>query len=307
VSALGFNDNSIDIQYAPGDSAGRPARLSFSPDLGDVVLENRTVTGPRGSDDSIDFFREAGSLSVFGTGSVPLGAPPRTEHLALPDPNLFAARAFRAALADAGIAVLGTTVSTTDSTRFELARRGTPLAEVTSRPVRDWIFPILNTSQNWFSEMALKQLGRQFGKAGSWEEGLKVERRFLIDSVGIDSTQIALSDGSGLSSTNLVSPLAFTKLLAWMRRHRGYATFEPGLPLAGRHGSLRNRFVGTPLEGRVRAKTGSISRVNTLAGYLEQPDGKVLTFAVMANHHAQRGSRMLAQIDSIVVDLSRKK
>jgi D-alanyl-D-alanine carboxypeptidase/D-alanyl-D-alanine-endopeptidase (penicillin-binding protein 4) len=305
VSALGLNDNAIDIQYAPAESAGPPARLSWGPDFGDVVLDNRTVTGARGTDHTIDFFREPGSFRVTGTGSVPQGAAPRTEHLAVPDPNLFAALALRSAMAEAGIAVLGATTSTTDSTRFELARRSVPLAEVQGRPLRDWIFPILNTSQNWYAEMTLKQLGRQFGKAGSWEEGLRVERRFLIDSVKIDSTQVALSDGSGLSASNLVSPLALTQLLRYMRQHRGYEAFAAGLPQSGKRGSLRNRFVGTPLEGRVRAKTGSISRTNTLAGYIERADGSVLTFAVMANHHAQRGSRMLAQIDSVVVDLSR--
>ena len=68
-------------------------------------------------------------------------------------------------------------------------RASLPLAEVLSRPLRDWIFPILNTSQNWFAEMLLKQLGRQFGKADRGKEGLAVERRFLIDSIRVDSTQ----------------------------------------------------------------------------------------------------------------------
>jgi D-alanyl-D-alanine carboxypeptidase/D-alanyl-D-alanine-endopeptidase (penicillin-binding protein 4) len=307
VSGLGFNDNSIDIVYSPADSTGRPARVAFTPDFGDVVLENRTRTTQRGGEETIDFFREPGTLMVRAIGEVPAGGRTRTEHFALPDPNLFTARAFRAALAEVGISVQGGTLSTTDSTAFELARRGVALAEVTSRPLRDWIFPILNTSQNWYSEMLLKQLGRQFGRGGSWEEGLKVERRFLIDSVGIDSTQFALSDGSGLAASNLVSPLAFTQLLTFMRKHPRYATFENGLPLSGKRGSLRTRFIGTPLEGRVRAKTGSISRVNTLSGYIEMPDGKTYIFSVMGNHHALPGSKMLGQIDSVVVDLSRAR
>src|SRR5690606_12158095 len=101
--------------------------------------------------------------------------------------------------------------------------------------------------------MILKQLGRRLGNAGSWREGLAVERRFLIDSVGIDSTLFALSDASGLAANNLVAPLAFTQLLAWMRRHPTYEAFAAGLPQSGALGSLRRRFVGTPLEGRVRA------------------------------------------------------
>ena len=305
VSGLGFNDNSIDIEYSTRDTAGPPAKLEFSPDFGDVTLENHTRTVPHGQEETIDFYRTVGTLSVWAQGNVEVGRRVRTEYFALPDPNVFAARALRAALAAQGIAVLGGTRSTTDSMAYEIVRRGVPLAEVTSRPLKDWIFPILNTSQNWYAEMTLKQLGKQFGRTGSWEEGLRIERRFLIDSVGVDSTQIALSDGSGLSASNLVSPLAFTQILRFIRAHPHFATFAAGLPQSGKRGSLKNRFVGTPIEGRVRAKTGTISRTNTLSGYVELASGKVVTFSVQANHHALPGSAILAQLDSVVVEMAK--
>jgi D-alanyl-D-alanine carboxypeptidase/D-alanyl-D-alanine-endopeptidase (penicillin-binding protein 4) len=153
--------------------------------------------------------------------------------------------------------------------------------------------------------MLLKQLGKQFGRGGSWPEGLEVERRFLIDSIRVDSTQISLSDASGLSSTNLVSPAAFTQILRFIRTHPRYSTFAAGLPQAGATGSLRTRFVGTPLAGRVRGKTGSISRVNTLSGYIELERGRFLTFSVQANHHTRPGREILGVIDSIVVEMGR--
>jgi D-alanyl-D-alanine carboxypeptidase/D-alanyl-D-alanine-endopeptidase (penicillin-binding protein 4) len=306
VSGLGFHDNSIDFEWQPGLAAGAPALISMSPDLGDVGFENRTMTvAPGGESDIGDrFFRHPGTLQIWAEGTVALDNPPRTDSFALPDPNLYAARALRQALTDAGIAVTGTTRSTTDSLLYARLRTTVPLAEVSSRPLRDWIFPILNTSQNWFAEMLLKQLGRQFGKAGSWPEGLEVERRFLIDSVRVDSSQFSLSDGSGLSSSNLMSPLAFAQLLRFMRRHPRYATFAAGLPQAGLVGSLRDRFLRTPLAGRVRAKTGSISRVHSLSGYLEL-GGRTLTFSVEANHHAQPSRMMLAMIDSVVVEMGK--
>ncbi|MGH7658674.1 MAG: D-alanyl-D-alanine carboxypeptidase/D-alanyl-D-alanine endopeptidase, partial [Gemmatimonadales bacterium] len=201
VTALGFNDNSLDISWDPGRTPGAPAEISFIPDFGNVVMVNRTRTVESGGRTTIDFFRDPGTLTVRAVGNVPLDSDGRTEYLALPDPNHFAAAALRQVLADSGISVLGRTGSTTDSTRYDHLRRQPALAELESRPLKDWIFPVLNTSQNWFAEMLLKQLGRQFGEAGTWDEGLEVERRFLIDSVGIDSTQFSLSDGSGLSST----------------------------------------------------------------------------------------------------------
>jgi D-alanyl-D-alanine carboxypeptidase/D-alanyl-D-alanine-endopeptidase (penicillin-binding protein 4) len=307
VSGLGFNDNSLDLAWGPGAEDG-PATVSITPDLGDVTLENRSRTHSTTGEQEVpfDFFREPGSLRLWVEGMLPTDARGATSYFALPDPNLFAARALRRVLAEASIAVLGSTIATTDSFKYRFAREGEPLAEVSSRPLRDWIFPILNTSQNWYAEMLLKQLGHQFGKAGSWVEGLGVERRFLIDSVGVDSTQFRLSDGSGLSSANLVTPLAFAKVLQFIRRHPRYPVFAAGLPEPGKPGTLKNRFIGTPLEGRVKAKTGTTELASTLSGYLITDSGRALTFSIQANHHTAPDRLMKAQLDSVVVDMARR-
>ena len=306
VSGLGFNDNSIDIAWGPGPMVNAPAAVAFTPDLGDVSLENRTRTLPADSSDNIDFFRTPGGLALWAEGTVGASSHGGTEYFAMPDPDLFTARALRKDLADYGISVLGTTRSTVDSNAYHIARSTAPaLAEVESRPLKDWVFPILNTSQNWYAEMLLKQLGRVFGGAGSWDKGIEIERRFLIDSVHVDSAQIAMTDGSGLAANNLISPLAFAQVVRFITQHPRAATFTAGLPQAQQVGSLRNRFRGTALEGRVHAKTGSISRVNTITGYIDRPDGRRWTFSIQANHHTQRGRDMLNQLDSLVVEIGK--
>jgi D-alanyl-D-alanine carboxypeptidase/D-alanyl-D-alanine-endopeptidase (penicillin-binding protein 4) len=304
VSGLGFNDNSVDISWSPGP-VGEPARISFAPKLGDVELDNRTLVVPGDTGATLDFFRDTGTHRIRAEGRVPQGSGGGTEHFALPDPSLYTAWAFAAALADAGVAVHGAVHSTTDSSAYRTARSGPPLAEVESRPFRDWIFPILNSSQNWFAEMLLKQLGRRFGREGSWAEGLAVERRFLVDSVGLDSTQIALADGSGLAWLNKASPLALVGLLQYARRHPVMQPFLAALPLSGLRGSLRHRFLGTSLEGRVAAKPGSLTGVNSLAGYLDLADGRRVTFAIVANHHTLGNGAMAAALDSLVLDIAR--
>jgi D-alanyl-D-alanine carboxypeptidase/D-alanyl-D-alanine-endopeptidase (penicillin-binding protein 4) len=90
-----------------------------------------------------------------------------------------------------------------------------------------------------------------------------------------------------------------------MYRHPKKAAFIAGLPRAQQRGSLLRRFAGTPLQGRVLAKTGSIARVNTLSGYIEKADGRVITFSIQANAHDISNRQMLAQIDSVVVQLAR--
>src|SRR5918995_4016687 len=140
VSGLGFNDNSVDFTWQPGPAPGTPAAITMTPDLGDVAFENRTITVPPGGESDIGdrFFRHPGTLQIWAEGTVALDNPRRTESFAVPDPNLYAAKALRHALAEAGIAVTGTTRSTTDSLLYARMRRSAPLAEVQSRPLRDW-------------------------------------------------------------------------------------------------------------------------------------------------------------------------
>jgi D-alanyl-D-alanine carboxypeptidase/D-alanyl-D-alanine-endopeptidase (penicillin-binding protein 4) len=304
VSGLAFNDNSLDLRWSPGPDPGAPGVLSLSPDLGDVTLENRTTT-VEGPGTGLDV-GALGPLSLWGGGTLTRGASARTSYVALPDPNRLAASALRHALAEAGISVQGATGSTTDSMRYAAARSTPPLAETASRPFREWLVPILGPSQNLFAEMLLKQVGRQVGGEGSWRAGLAVERRLLIDSVGADSTQFSLRDGSGLSHVNVVSPLTFARLLLWLRSRPNYPAFENALPVAGRSGTVRNRMVGTAVEGRVKAKTGSISRVNAFSGYVTMPDGRIRIFSIQTNNHDLGGSAMIARIDSLVVEIGKK-
>jgi D-alanyl-D-alanine carboxypeptidase/D-alanyl-D-alanine-endopeptidase (penicillin-binding protein 4) len=307
VSGLGFHDNSVDFHLAPGPAVDAPPVITWVPDLGLFAFENRARTVPADSATTLgdNFFRDPTGSQIWAEGTVALTKKPWVVSLALPDPNRYAARALAAALARKGVAVTGGAIGTTDSLAYRAARSAAPLAEYRGRPLPDVIFPILNTSQNWFAEMLLKILGRELRGEGSWAAGLDVERRFLIDSVKVDSTAFALEDGSGLAAGNLVTPHAFAQLLAYMHHHPQGGAFVAALPHAGLAGSLLKRFVGTPLAGRVIAKTGSIDRVNSLSGYIEQPNGRTVTFSVQANGHAVPYGQMLAQIDSVVVEIGK--
>src|SRR6266516_4781787 len=310
VSGLGFHDNSVDFRIDPGPAVDAQPVNTWSPDLGLITFANRARTVAADSTSTIgdNFFRTAGGWSIRAEGTVALGRKTRVESVALPDPNVYAARALAASLARRGVAVEGGAVGTTDSLAYRTVRCcAAPLVEFRGRPLPDIIFPILNSSQNWFAEMLLKVLGRELKGEGSWQAGLAVERGFLTDSVKVDSTAFALEDGSGLAAGNLVTPQAFAKLLAYMHRHPNGGPFVAGLPHAGQPGSLLKRFVGTPLEGRVIAKTGSIDRVNSLSGYIERANGggRTITFSVQANGHAVPYQQMLNQIDSVVVQIGR--
>src|SRR2546428_11698526 len=207
VSGLGFHDNSVDFQITPGPSVDQPPTITWNPDLHLFTFENRARTVAADSSTTIgdNFFRKPGMLDIWAEGTVSLSRSPWIESFALPDPNLYAARALEVSLRRKGVSVEGGAASRTDSMVYR-AVRVNPIVEYRGRPLSDIIFPILNTSQNWFAEMLLKILGREVGDTGSWAKGLDVEKRFLMDSVKVDSTAFALDDGSGFSAAQLVTP-----------------------------------------------------------------------------------------------------
>jgi len=306
VSGLGVYDNAVSVIHAGGSAIGAPAVIQVVPTVEGVVLDNRTRTVEDTAPQTLDYTRIPGTLTIVAEGTVRRSTRATTQYFALPDPNYYTAAIFRRILAEEGITIAGITRSTTDSLATRALRQGPPLAELRSRPVEDWLYPVLNSSQNWFAEMLLKQLGRQLAGDGSWRAGNAIIRRFLVDSVRVDSTQFRVVDGSGLSAQNLVTPLAFAQILRWIRRHPRYEAFAAGLPLSGERGSLRNRFLDTPLAGRVRAKTGSISSVNSLSGYIEQPGRPPVIFSIQANHHALPSAAVTRHIDSVVVRVGRR-
>ena len=302
VSALGFNDNSVDFRIAPS-LPGLPPQISFAPDLGMVQFTNRARTVPVDSPRTLDFQRLPGTNTIYAVGDVPMDMRPRTENVSVMDGALYAATAFRTALASRGIEVTGRVRATYDPADYAAVRVSNPVAEHTSRPLPDMIEPILRDSHNWYAEMLLKTMARELTGSGSWDSGLAVERRYLVDSLRVDSTMFSLADGSGLSHWNLMTPRAFVQLLRVMRNHPRGAAFRDALPVSGGEGTLRYRGRGG-LSGRVRAKTGSIATVNTLSGYLEGTSG-AWTFSIQINNHAAQNREALRRIDEIVAAILR--
>jgi serine-type D-Ala-D-Ala carboxypeptidase/endopeptidase (penicillin-binding protein 4) len=301
VSALGFNDNSIDFRVAPGAAAGEPARVTGQPASGAWRLQNRTRTVGEGAS-SIDFARGDAPGSVVVTGQIGRGAAASSESFAVDDAARWTATVFRETLEARGIAVDTDEVRVVSDPAASAAGTAAALVEWRSGPLPQAIGPVLLNSQNWFAELLVKTIGREVAGRGSWDAGLALERAFLTGVVGIDSADFVLRDGSGLSDRNRVTPRALGRLLAYVRRTPGQALVREQLPVSGAaSGSLRNRL--TDLRGRVAAKTGYIGGVNSLSGFLTMPDGREVIFVVIANGPGTRASVMQA-IDDVVRAIS---
>jgi D-alanyl-D-alanine carboxypeptidase/D-alanyl-D-alanine-endopeptidase (penicillin-binding protein 4) len=151
-------------------------------------------------------------------------------------------------------------------------------------------------------EQLCKTIGAEKAERGSWSVCTRVERRFLIDSVGIDSTAVLLRDASGLSVQNLLTPESIAQLLDWSRRAAWGETYRTSQAEPGRPGTLDNRLL--ELSGRVFAKSGSLTNVITLSGYVLNRGSNEIIFSIMTNATGQPGSIVRAAVDRIVREIA---
>jgi D-alanyl-D-alanine carboxypeptidase/D-alanyl-D-alanine-endopeptidase (penicillin-binding protein 4) len=137
----------------------------------------------------------------------------------------------------------------------------------------------------------------------SEEAGIEVVKAFLKEA-GVNTVGLALTDGSGLSRNDMITAEASVQLLTYMARHRYAAVFREALPIAAVDGTLRNRMRGTRAENNLRAKTGSLSSVASLAGYVTTAGGENLVFSIMVNNYPVDTEVRSLCIDPIAVLLA---
>jgi D-alanyl-D-alanine carboxypeptidase/D-alanyl-D-alanine-endopeptidase (penicillin-binding protein 4) len=173
------------------------------------------------------------------------------------------------------------------------------LATHVSVPVAQDITVINKVSQNLHAELLLRLLGVVHGKDGSFAQGARVVRQFLVGA-GVDDGDFFLCDGSGMSLDDRVAPRAYTKLLTYAAQQTWGAAWRQTLPVAGVDGTLAGRFKDSPLKGKLWAKTGTHSEVNALTGYLTSASGKTIAFSILVNGHRPGSEAEVQAIDRIV-------
>lgn len=302
VSALSFNDNRISVSVLPGSRAGDLARVAVSPRLDYFLVQNR-VTTVAGRSSNVLVTRAAGSRQIRLWGTIGLQAGGEGRSLAVDDPALFAAAAFREVLMRGGIPVSGRAVARHLYPGEASAKGpGEPgevvLAERLSPPLSDILTVVNKESVNLHAELLLLEAARRPDGAASRSAALEGLEAFLKEA-GIPEGEARLLDASGLSMLNMISPRAVTGLLAWMERSANREAFRNSLAIAGEEGTLRSRFTSQPVARRIQAKTGTLSRVNAIAGYADTAAGGRLAFAVLVNNHTAPGGEVRALIDKI--------
>jgi D-alanyl-D-alanine carboxypeptidase/D-alanyl-D-alanine-endopeptidase (penicillin-binding protein 4) len=215
------------------------------------------------------------------------------------DPARAYLQAYHDALVRKGIVVDGGVADSAAPMPFRLDT----LFVYVSPPLRAIVPVLMKPSQNQIAELVFKTLGLERGGLGTADSAKAVVARQLL-AWGVEPDGFRIADGSGLSRHNLLTPVTLVRVLDVMQRDTAFAVFYNSMPVAGIDGTLKSRMKGTPAEGNVHAKTGSIAAARALSGYVTTADGERLIFSVMANNWTTPTDDVLDVIDQIAAALA---
>jgi D-alanyl-D-alanine carboxypeptidase/D-alanyl-D-alanine-endopeptidase (penicillin-binding protein 4) len=293
VTALEYNEGSVDLVIKAGAVAGDPVEMQVRPDGSALEIENRLVTVAETGTGALTMERLPGTPHLIVRGQIPAKAAPFARTASVDNPTQFFANAFRGALISAGVQVdkgaldIDYVLPKPDlaSARTLALRRSPPLAQLA--------ISMMKVSQNQYAELLLKAMGgRQVAKD-------------RLKAMGIADGSYILADGSGLSRYNYVTDeILVTMLQNFLQKPADKAAFVATLPIAGRDGTLEGRMIGTPAEAKVRAKTGTADNIRAVSGYVEDADGELLVFSMIANNFAVPASQITAAADRAMVRLA---
>jgi D-alanyl-D-alanine carboxypeptidase/D-alanyl-D-alanine-endopeptidase (penicillin-binding protein 4) len=288
VDELLFNEGLSNIRVRAGAKVGDAAVVETRPirTFPRIRVLARTVARDttqalgagrgRGTGTRVFADHDTVTSAVIVRGQIALGDS-ATINFPQHDPNTAFVAALTEALAERGIPVYGQPTPDTQNPRVD------SLFTVQSVPLKEIMPAIMKPSQNQIAEVFLRTLGLEKAGVGTADSGRRVvERQFAAWKIPADA--FIVRDGSGLSRSDLISPEAVVSILDVMRQSPNFTVFYESLPIAGVDGTIRTRMRDTPAQGNLRAKTGTLSMVRSLSGYVKTADGKLLEFSILCNN-----------------------
>ncbi len=289
INALSFNNNAVDLTvYANGDVGETPEIEWFPFDTDYVNFINDQVIAPANTEYDEFYRRKLGTNTIELASKLPKGYVEK-ESLSIHNAPLFFLDTFERYLEDGNIELSGRIM--VDSQPQDWNEKSyQQLAEHVSVPFDSMLTQVNKESDNFYSEMLLKTAAAEhYDATGSTELGISLVKDFA-KSMKIDTTDLEIQDASGMSAGTMVRISDLNRFLVEMRSHPYFGIYKKSLPVAGQDGSLKSRFLNSPLKGKLLGKTGYVSGVRSLSGYMQSISGKPLIFSVVTNNYTQKTS-----------------
>lgn len=295
IGACELEFGQVTLVVRPGLSEGQPGVVEVEPPAGDYVrIEGELATGGTRARTRLDIDRQVSPdhVTFVVDGLLPSDAPVRRYRRTIPDLTLHMGGVLSDLLKTVGPKLDG-----------KIHRGKTPpsadrLRRITSAPLASVLMDTNKYSSNFMAESIARVMGAELRGEGSTEAGMDVVRTYL-ERLGVSPADYVLVNGSGLTREAFLTPTVMTKVLRAMAADpRVGPEFVSSLAIAGVDGTMERRLAELP--GRVRAKTGTLSDVSALAGYLRSDDGTMYAFAFFANAVEGDSDRVKALEDQML-------
>ena len=294
---LSVFDNTFEIHFRTSGEGSIPIITGIVPDVCRFELSNQLIA----SGDSDKGYVFTAPYSKYGwlAGSIPVNKDDFVLKAAITDPPLLLAE-----IIDNKLDSMGVVISEDPST----VRLGSKfsdeelkiIAEVISPPLSEIIEVLNHESVNLYAEHLLKEMGKIYKNNGTTAAGIEVLFNFLENS-GVNTSGMFLEDGSGMSPHNAITARSIAELLLYMRKNARYCNdFYSSLPEAGKEGTLKNYFKDPVFDSNLRAKSGSMTRVRSYAGYFSTMSGNELAFCILINNYSGSSQRIVTGIEEIL-------
>ena len=304
INSLIFNQNAIDLVLSPQGN-GEPLKVTFVNPVESKKwqIENNSVTVATNEKEFVEVGRDFIQPIIRISGQLRIGSASEPVYVAVVEPADNFLNNFRRVLELEGISVSRIVKSSQITSNLNL----TELAFVESPTVGELIEEVNKKSNNVYAEALLRQLGVRSklvpNKKSDYQTLAKSleEAKVILTRLGVTPNSFRLNDGSGLSRHNLVSPEALVQTLRIMANSPWANAYRNSLPIAGVSGTLSRRFINSFATGNIQAKTGTISGVSGLAGYVQPINFEPLVFSVIVNQSDLETKYLRNAIDEIVL------
>lgn len=278
LNAAIIDENKFSMRFIPGKTGYRP-KIETNLPKGLAKINNGLITIGRSTHQCpVNIYSTPNNhYTIDGCLFKPLGVQARS--LAVRGVNEYVVRLVERALTENKIQYIGAVTISQRPQNFQV------IATHQSEPLRNIIKHMLKKSDNLMTDSVFKKLGQiYFGEQGSWENGSKAVQALLQQNANVDFSRAIYVDGAGLSRYNLMSPIELSQVLNYAYRNDNIRDdLFNSLPIAGVDGTLEYQMKSVPDSYRVHAKTGTMTGVSCLAGYVNTKDQGLVSFVIMAN------------------------
>ncbi len=297
VNSTILNQNTVTLTVLP-QQVGQPVEFYWSDAIAARQWQviNEATTGAVNLPYEIEIDGDLGKPTLQIRGKLAVNEPADVWNLAIVDPGNYFLESLRLYLAQSDIKVTqGIVIKKPASNKLE-----TELMAITSLPMQQIIAKTNQESNNLFAEVLARVLAKEL-KVKTPIEAINKS----LNNLGINSEDYVLVDASGLSRQNLVTPKALVTVLRLMSRSANDKAFRRSLAIAGVNGTLKNRFIDTAIKNNLIGKTGTLTGVGTLSGYLTTSEGQTIVFSILLNNSELSSQKIRQAIDRITVILDR--